>query len=125
MVISLPMVTALFHLYKPGVKMRPPIAPKPGVRLDGRLQLIRNSPVPRLVKFAFNRPFASVNAVAMSPMATVSPAGVAGAYEAAVIFPTTCVDVEKVPVESRMRVNPVTAVAAIGLTPIFPAEIES
>jgi hypothetical protein len=58
----------------------------------------------------------------MSPIAAVSVAGVAGAYEAAVIFPLTWVDVENVPVESRMRENPVMPVAAIGLTPMLPAK---
>jgi len=62
-VTSFPILTALVHLYKPGVKIRLPIAP-----------------LPRLVKFGFTLPVASVNAVPMSPMATVSVEGVGAEY---------------------------------------------
>jgi hypothetical protein len=48
-----------------------------------------NSPLPRLVKFGFTLPVASVNAVPMSAMATVSVDGVGVEYEAAKSFPTT------------------------------------
>jgi len=107
MVMVLATVTALFQLYKPGVRIRPPIAP-----------------VARLTKLGFDRPFASVNAVAMSPTATVRVEGVGVAYEAAKIFPVTWVEVENCPVESRMRENPVRPGAAMGLTPMAPVITE-
>ena len=47
--------------------------------------------------------------------------GVGDVYDAANSSPVTCVDVEKVPVGSTVRENPVKPVEEMGLTPMFPA----
>jgi hypothetical protein len=49
----------------------------------------------------------------------VSCAGVGDLYDAANTFPVTWDDVEKVPLGSSVRENPVKV--ELGLTPIFPA----
>ena len=74
-----------------------------------------------MTKLGFALPLASVKAVCMSEMAVVSCEGVGDVYDAANSCPVTCVDVEKVPLESSVRENPVKAVDEIGLTPMFPA----
>ncbi len=80
-----------------------------------------NVPLARLVNPGFTRPVASLNAVPMSPIATVKVAGVGAAYDAAKMCPVTWLEVEKVPPESRVRVNPVRPLAEMGLVPMLPA----
>lgn len=59
MVMSLPILTPVVHLYNPGARMRPPMAP-----------------VAKLLKLGFTRPVASVKAVPISLIAVVRVAGV-------------------------------------------------
>jgi len=77
-------------------------------------------PLARFAKLGLTLPLASVKAVFMSEMAVVSCEGVGDVYDAENSFPVTCVDLEKVPVRSRVRENPVKPVEEMGLTPMFP-----
>lgn len=67
------------------------------------------------------RPNPSVNAACMSSTAVVNVEGVGDVKSAASNWPTTCAEVAKVPADAFVSENPVRAVAAIGLTPTFPA----
>ncbi len=78
-------------------------------------------PPARLVNPGFTRPVASLNAVPMLATATVKVAGVGAAYDAAKRCPVTWLEVENVPPESRVRVNPVRLTAEMGLVPTLPA----
>lgn len=73
------------------------------------------------MKFGLGRLLASVNAVPMSPTATVRVPGVGVEKDAAKTLPTTWLEVANCPLESRMRENPVMELAAMGLTAIAPA----
>jgi hypothetical protein len=96
-------LTELDHWYSPGNKVCPPMLP-----------------LTRFTKLGFTLPLASVKAVCMSEMAVMSCEGVGDVYDAANSSPVTCVDVEKVPVGSNVRENPVKPVEETGLTPMFP-----
>jgi len=106
-VIPLAALTPLDHLYSPGRIICPPMLP-----------------LRRFTEVGFALPFASVKAVCMSEMAVVSCEGVGDAYDAAKSSPVTCFDVEKVPVLSSVRENPVKPDEEIGLTPMFPVIAE-
>ena len=76
-------------------------------------------PAPSSVLLA-GRPAASVNASCMSPTAVVRVEGVGEVLLAAYTFPVTCRDRENRFVASAINENPVTYVAAAGLTPRLP-----
>lgn len=78
-------------------------------------------PLPRLMKPGLTRPAASVYAVCMFATAVRRCAGVGDLYDAARSCPVTWVELADVPSAPRTRVNPVSAVLAAGLMPMFPA----
>lgn len=96
--------------------MRPAVAVR-----DRLIHEIHDLPLPRLLKFGFTRPVASLNAVCISETAVVRVEGVGDLYVAENACPIICWDVAKVPVGDTVREKPVKAVAPMGLTPMLPA----